>query len=165
MVEAVLTEIENWFQEPSTDANRPKLLSKLAILELCGWLEEWMDDLLREIDQQCLRDSDWLESEVIGKTNGFHYSKHFRPMMCSVLGEHTIREVESDFEAAHQGDFESLRSALGDLWTKRCILAHSNLQPHSAAQASIMGPSWTKNQYRIINRRLGNFRTVLLSKI
>ena len=39
MVAATLQTIDVWFKEPATSNDRPILLSKLAILELCGWLE------------------------------------------------------------------------------------------------------------------------------
>jgi hypothetical protein len=46
MIAETLTNLENWYKEPAGDNERPKLLSKLAVIELCGWLEEWMDETI-----------------------------------------------------------------------------------------------------------------------
>jgi len=165
MVADTLTSIENWFKEPTADNERPKLLSKLALIEFCGWLEEWMDETVRKVNQCTLNDAEWVEEYIIGKTHGFHYSKHFRPMLCGVLGEHSIRGIEGDFEKSHHGDLELICSNLGTLWRLRCNLAHAYLAAHKQAQINIYAPSWTKNQFRLLSGRLDNFRICILDSI
>lgn len=165
MVADTLTGIENWFKEPTGDNERPKLLSKLAVIELCGWLEEWMDEAIRQVNQSTLNDAQWVEDNIIKQTHGFHYNKHFRPMLCGVLGEHSIREIEDSFEQSHRGDLELIRSNLGTLWRLRCNLAHADLAAHQRAQITIYAPSWTKNQYRLISGRLDNYRNCILDRI
>ncbi|MBT9387050.1 hypothetical protein KM176_24635 [Pseudooceanicola sp. CBS1P-1] len=165
MVVDTITGIENWFKEPTSDNERPMLLSKLALIEFCGWLEEWMDESVRQVNQSTLNDADWVEENIIKQTHGFHYNKHFRPMLCSVLGEHSIREIEGSFEQNHQGDLELIRSTLGTLWRLRCNLAHADLAAHQRAQINIYAPSWTKNQYRLLSGRLDNFRNCILNSI
>jgi len=165
MVVDRLTGIENWFKEPTTDNERPKLLSKIALIELCGWLEEWMDDAVRQVNQSTLNDADWVEKNIIKQTHGFHYDKHFRPMLCSVLGEHTIRGIENGFEQRHGGDLELICSTLGILWKLRCDLAHADLAAHQRAQINIHAPSWTKNQYRLLSGRLVNYRNFIVQNL
>jgi 2-iminobutanoate/2-iminopropanoate deaminase len=164
MVSAVITEIENWYREPASDPTRSTLLSKLAIIELCGWLEEWMDEVIRAVDKATLKDAEWT-ARRIDSTFGFHYEKHFRVMLCAILGEHKIREVEKKFESSNVGDLEFIRSTLGGLWVTRCKLTHSDLATHRAAQVTVNAPSWTKNQFRLLSKRLDDFKTCLLSAI
>lgn len=165
MIETTLTDIENWSKDDSVDAVKSKLLSKLAVIELCGWLEEWMDEFIREIDTLTIVDPDWIKANLVDRTNGFHYDKHFRPMICSLIGEHAVRRIEAEFESDGGGDFESLKSTLGDLWKKRCMLAHADMQGHKRQQMTFMGPSWTKNQYKLLNKRLENLKTIARSHV
>lgn len=165
MVADTITSIENWFKEPTSNNERPKLLSKLALFEFCGWLEEWMDETVRQVNQSKLNDTDWVEENIIKNTHGFHFKKHFRPMLCGVLGEHSVRGIEDRFEQSYPGDLELIGSQLGTLWQLRCNLAHANLAAHQRAQITINAPSWTKNQYRLLSGRLENFRSFILQNI
>ena len=165
MVADTLTGIENWFKEPNADNERPKLLSKLALIELCGWLEEWMDESIREINLSTLNDVAWVESNIIKRNHGFRYDKHFRSMLCSVLGEHRIRTFEDIFEQNHPGDLELIRNTLERLWDLRCKLAHADLAAHQRAQVNIFAPSWTKNQYRLLSGRLESFKVSVLENL
>lgn len=163
MVGDTLSVIENWFQEPTGDKDRPMLLSKLAVMEFCGWIEEWMDGLIRDVNNACLRDPEWIEIHVIKNTNGFHYAKHFRPMICRILGEHRVREFEAEFERQNPGALGQIQCDLGYLWTIRCKLAHADVAAHRSAQVTINAPSWTKNQFRVVSKRLDSLRQCLLA--
>jgi len=165
MVSQTLTDIENWYKDPSHDQDRCLLLSKLAIIEYCGWIEEWMDEVIREIDDASIRDSDWTRKKVLESNYGFHYDKHFRPMLRCLLGEHKLRKIEVNYDALKPGDLEFIKSSLGNLWATRCKLAHSDLGAHKAAQVTINAPSWTKNQFRVMSKRLDDFKACLLRGI
>ena len=156
-----ITELENWFKDCGPGALRPKFLSKLALIELCGWLEGWMDSAIREIDAATTKDKNWVD-EVILSTHGFDYSKHFRPMVCRIVGEHSVRIAEANLEISNSGDLEAIKSTLGMLWKRRCDLAHSDMPAHQVAQIQLDAPSWTKNQYRIISRKLEGLKLELI---
>src|SRR3569832_822586 len=98
MVQITLQSLDGWFKETTEPPDRPKLLSKLAILELCGWLEEELDRILLVLENPLLNDERWVRSEVLGGNNGFHYKNHFRKMLCKLLGEPVVRRVERDME-------------------------------------------------------------------
>src|SRR4051794_40502295 len=87
VIEDTLKLLDTWFREPTQGPERPKLLSKLAVLELCGWLEGEFDRMLRAADAACLNDPAWAD-DVINRTTGFHYANHFRPMLTKLLGEY-----------------------------------------------------------------------------
>jgi hypothetical protein len=160
MVSDTLITINNWFQEPSFGNERPKLLSKLATLELCGWLEGWMDDFVLELSRCCLSDDKWVKEAVISKTNGFDYNSHLRPMLCRILGEHLTRLLEIEFDQTNPGDLDQIKSTLGLLWKQRCEFAHGDLISNVAMQSTFNAPSWAQNQYRVLNKRLEALKVV-----
>lgn len=162
MVAATLQELDVWFKEPTTSNDRPKLLSKLAILELCGWLEVEFDRLIRLVEVGRLNDSNWVEKNVIKKTNGFSYDKHWRPMLCKVVGEVFARRVELSMEAAHPPELDQLKALLDQLWKDRCSFAHADMNTHVAAQQTFRAPSWTITQHTCLKDILGRYETAMM---
>jgi len=162
VIENTLALIDVWYNEASTGPERPKLLSKLALLELCGWLETEQDRIMGELDNSCLGDPGWTQNEIVNKTNGFDYNKHFRPMLVKLIGEHLARKLEARVNQKYPGDLERLRSITGDLWTKRCAFAHADLTTNVAQQQTFVAPSWSINQYRIIRKMLLRFEVEAL---
>lgn len=154
MIATTLATIDTWYNEPTAGSDRPKLLSKLALLELCGWLETEQDRIIAALDGSCLGDPAWTHKEVIERTFGFDYGKHFRPMLAKLLGEHLTRRLESQMEQKFPGDLDRLRSSTGDLWLKRCNFAHADMVANVAKQQTFTAPSWSINQHRIISKML-----------
>lgn len=163
MVTLTLNLLQNWFIEPSQGNDRSKLLSKMATIEFCGWLEHWMDDFILELSNLSLRDELWTKSDVILKTSGFEYINHLRPMMCKLIGEHHVRMGERRFEAAHPGDLDQIKSMLGSNWKIRCSFAHSDLVHNIATQVTFNAPSWTINQHRILEKKLENLKIIFVA--
>lgn len=160
-----ITEIENWFKDCGPGALRPKLLSKLAFIEFCGWIEQWMDQAIREICAAKLKDPDWTEANVIHGTNGFHYSKHFRPMVVRMVGEERTRIAEAEFSRLASMSVEDLSSDLGSHWKLRCDLAHDDMPTHQQKQVNVDAPSWTKNRYRILEKNLEILKAEILKVV
>lgn len=161
MITTTLSSLETWFREPTEGNDRPKLLSKLALLELCGWLEIELDRILMECQKLCLNDENWVNKNIIENTNGFHYDKHFRPMVAKVFGEHITRKIEAELEGSHAGELERLRSITGQLWRTRCSFAHADMHANVRRQARFDAPSWSQNQQRIIAKILTNIEAVM----
>lgn len=138
------------------------LLSKLAILELCGWLEVEFDRLIRLVEAGRLNDSDWVEKNVIEKTNGFSYNGHWRPMLCKVVGEVFTRRVEQAMEVAHPTELDQLKSLLGQLWKDRCSFAHADMNTNVAAQQVFNAPSWTISQHTKLRQILSRYETAMM---
>lgn len=156
MISSTLATLETWYNEPTVGPERPKLLSKLAILELCGWLETEQDRIVLVVDAACLRDSAWTQKEVIERTFGFDYGKHFRPMLVRVLGEHLMRQLEGRLDEKYPGDLDLLKTSTGDLWTKRCNFAHEDMGSNIAKQQRFDAPSWSINRHRILSKALAH---------
>jgi hypothetical protein len=163
VVDATLRTLDAWFNDPSQGNDRPKLLSKLAVLELCGWLEGQFDRLALVVESGRLNDPQWVTESVISKTSGFTYTEHWRPMLVRLVGEVFARRIESRMEALHPGELEQFKSILGTLWRKRCDFAHADMAANVAAQQSFLAPSWTLNQHRIVTKILGHYEQVMLN--
>ncbi len=163
MVTSILNDLDAWFQEPATSNDRPKLLSKLAILELCGWLEVEFDRLILVVELGRLNDSAWVKKKVIPHSNGFTYDKHWRPMLCMVVGEVFARRVESAMDAAHPTELDQLKPLLEDLWKYRCSFAHADITTNVATQQIFNAPSWTINQHARLKVILGNYEKAMLT--
>jgi len=162
MIANTLATLDTWYSEPTVGPERPKLLSKLALLELCGWLETEQDRILFAINSVCLKDRTWVEKEVVAKTFGFDYAKHFRPMMVRVIGEHLMRKLESEVDLKHPGDIDQIKSSTGDLWIKRCNFAHEDIVANIAKQQRFDAPSWSINRYRTLSKAFIRFEVEAL---
>ena len=160
MVENTLTLLENWFKEPATDNERSKLLSKIALIELCGWIEAEFDDLILKAQNVVLKDEAWVRINVLNCTFGFHYAKHFRPMLTEIIGEVFVRRVENEMTSKHGAQFDGLKSSLGTLWDKRCDLAHGYMAV-PGRMLTVDSPAWVKNQFLRIRKSLTLYESVI----
>lgn len=163
MVDATLQQLDSWFNEPNQDGDRPKLLSKLATLELCGWIEGEFDRLAMLAESGRLNDPDWVKKTIISKTSGFQYENHWRPMLARLVGEVFARRVESQMEAVFPGDLDRLKSLLGTLWKIRCDFAHADMTAHIAAQQTFQAPSWSLSQHKLVKALLSKYEQSMLS--
>ena len=94
MVAATLKQLDEWYNELSAQSgDRPQLLSKLALLELCGWIEGEFDRLILKAEGGRLSDQKWLTKDVVDKTNGFTYSNHLRKMFPTFLVNYSYNEL------------------------------------------------------------------------
>jgi hypothetical protein len=103
-------------------------LSKLAILELCGWIELSMDDIIRMYSRRKLRDPNnilFVENEVIGRNFGFVYSRNFRSMLIRALGLADLERIERKIDATTRARLEAHLNALASV---RNNLAHTYLR-------------------------------------
>jgi hypothetical protein len=124
-------------------ASEPKkalLLSKLAILELCGWIEESMDTIVRRTMSIHVREQpnrEHIDKKVIRRTFGFEYQDHFRRMLMMVVGVSGMERIESRMD---QEAKTRLESTLHNLKVLRDREAHSHV---TGATQSIDAPSVT----------------------
>jgi hypothetical protein len=161
MADAILKQLDSWYRDPSQGGDRPKLLSKLATIELCGWIEGEFDRLINEAQKITINDSDWVKKNVVDSTYGFSYDEHFRKMLCRLFGEFLVRKIESSYENATQGNLDRLKSELGTLWKIRCSFAHADMAANIAAQQQFQAPSWSLNRYKIIRKLISEYEVCL----
>ncbi len=98
--------------------------SKLAVLELCGWIEMSIDDCIIKTANRILSDqtSKKVIEDRIKRTYGFEYENHFRSLIMALIGIHGFEKVEKKISPAIITNF---KSELGSLKVSRNTLAHT----------------------------------------
>lgn len=162
-IQRTLRELDAWYNDMHGDGNRPKLISKLAILELCGWLEHRMDEVVHEVGSRVGVDLDWARDNVIKDNHGFSYNEHLRRMLCKIVGQFAVDHIEWTFEASSPGTLDRLKSLLGTLWKKRGLLAHTHSGADAFKQETIDAPSWSIDQQKKLADLLDRFELSIVS--
>jgi hypothetical protein len=119
--------------------------SKLAILELCGWIEESMDDMVRRCATKHLKDQsnrDFCEKEIIRKNYGFDYHANFRAMLIRLMGLVAVEQLEKKVD---QKISASMTATLSSLKTLRNAEAHTHLK---GTTRILNAPSVTVGQFQ-----------------
>lgn len=139
-----LKEIEVLFDTNSRSAKKGLFFSKLAILELCGWIEESMDDMILRTANAKLNEKENIDfvKEYIVKTYGFEYDKHFRIMLIKLIGIINLERLEGMLDA---GKFQKMVAALKSLKKVRDAQAHTHL---TITTKILDAPSVTKNKFK-----------------
>jgi len=141
-----LIQIENLYTK-STSTQHAMFYSKLAVLELCGWIEESMDEILRSLARRHLKDPSNLqlvENSIIRRTYGFEYNKHFRSMLMQVLGIISLERLEHKLDPVK---FQLMESTLETLKACRDIQAHTHLR---GSTRRLDAPSVTKSRFIVV---------------
>lgn len=128
--------------------NRKALFySKLAILELCGYIEESMDDMIQSLAKRHLKEKnnlDYIDDPVIKRTYGFDYNSDFRNMLIQLIGVINIEKLENNVDATK---FHTMKSTLGSLKQCRDLQAHTHIK---GTTQRIDSPSLTQNRFQKI---------------
>lgn len=136
-----------------------KFLSKLALLETCGWIEEAMDDLwdtCMEYKIKSETDKEYIR-EKIKRNYGFGYNEHFRKILTHILGLWNIGKLEKRLDPAK---FVRLTSALSDLKARRDSAAHTHIQVGTTQ--NFAGPSSIRNLLTNVCEGLADIEQVLV---
>jgi len=130
----------NCLYDSTTDVKHQEIYSKIALLELCGWLEMAFDEIVLSYTTSKLTDNNnikYLNKVIVHRVNSFEYSK-FREMLIQIVGIINVEKLEKLF------DVERLESELGDgssgLVKNRNTLAHTT---SAGVMRSIDAPSIT----------------------
>lgn len=133
--------------------------SKLAILELCGWIEITMDDIILNYSNKKLLVSSnkTLVEKNVKRLYSFDYDK-FRDLATDLVGLVRVEKLETKLDLT--GSLQILRTTLGNLKTKRDSLAHTHSQK-TQITARIYAPSDIKNDFLKIYSCLQEFQREL----
>lgn len=134
--------------------------SKLAVLELCGWIEESMDDvILRCASRHLAEDSNRkkIREDVVKRTYGFEYENHFRKMLIQLVGLIEVERIESSVDQVKK---DQLKATLGALKASRDGEAHTHLK---GVTRTINAPSVTLNQFELVADGLLEYDRVIRS--
>ena len=122
-----------------------QFFSKLAILELCGWIEESMDDVILRCARKHLSEAanrNYCEKEVVKRTYGFDYHHNFRFMLIRLLGLIAVEKIEQRIDVTVHGN---MTAALSTLKQQRDSEAHTHLK---GVTRTINAPSLTITQFQ-----------------
>lgn len=117
--------------------------SKLSILELCGWIEMSMDDIVMRHCNRKVRlpiNHKFIEKDVVGRTYGFDYDKHFRSMLIRLVGVITTEDIERNIDVTVKTLFTAELTSLKSI---RNSLAHT----YAKSFPSIDAPSRTQARF------------------
>ena len=132
--------------------------SKLAILELCGWIEESMDDIVLRCAMRHLKvpgNRNYCKKEFVQRTYGFEYHKNFRFMLVRLLGLVNVEYIEARVNQTKQA---AMIAALSALTTQRNVEAHTHVK---GTTRHINAPSVTLAQFQPLYNGLKEFDRVI----
>lgn len=135
------------------------LMSKLAVLELCGWIEESIDEIALRYGRRLLRkpvSRVYLEKKIVKPVYGFEYELHFKKVIIGLLGVVLFEQVESKVDQAKRAKLEA---TLSNLKQQRDRQAHTHLQGTPAINA----PSATIADFKVVYEGLKEFETIIRS--
>ena len=138
-------------EEPYNDVHDPlkkEFISKMAILELCGWIEESQDEIINKYIERNIdpgQQKNW-KGQIVGKNYSFEYD-NFRGMMIRVIGISRVIKLEAKISAQAQQDLKTIWS---NLKKSRNELAHTYLK----RMTKIDSPSITKSKVNDIHESL-----------
>lgn len=134
-----------------TKSTRPLLTfmyAKLVIIEVGGWVELSMDDLVNRAGRslKVTNNIKHLEKDIIRKNSGFDYDINFRPMMMRVIGLPALEKLEGKLDIAK---FTKMKAELELLKKARNAVAHTYVKQFSGG-ATIDAPSVTLVRFNAI---------------
>lgn len=142
----------------TAEPDEAERFAKLAIIELCGWIEEAMDEIVRKCCQRHLKiqtNIDYCNREILERTYGFDYQTNFRYMLVRLVGLVGVERIENEVDPAKH---HVLKSTLGNLRIVRNRVAHTHLR---GATATLDAPSLTiRNFDRVYEGLLDFYRTM-----
>ncbi|MDP9837711.1 hypothetical protein J2T09_002468 [Neorhizobium huautlense] len=143
------------------DNKKATYYSKLAILELCGWIEISMDGIVLThcTKKVKLPSNIKLVENNVKRTYGFDYEQHFRKMLIHLIGIPACEKIERTVDV---GAKAKLEAQLSSLKTMRDRLAHTYIKGTPQAN-SIDAPSVTKARLADIYDGLKAFQKALNS--
>ena len=155
-IENLLADLELYYSSHAIP--RSTHYSKLAVIELCGWIEESFDKIAKRCIKSKLKTQTFnqiFDNSTIGGNHGFTYKKHFRKMMISTIGIVNTEKLVMDLTSS--GELSVMESTLNILKLERDRAAHTTA---AGTTVTYQAPSITKQQltrlYPII-RKISSF--------
>lgn len=156
-IKKILNDLDSRFRKESS-AKNSLYFSKLAVLELCGWIEESMDDVILRSANRILKDPanlKFVRDEIIKRNYGFDYRQHFRRMLIQLAGVANVERIEL---LVDPGKKAALISTLATLKTIRDAEAHTHLKVFARR---IDAPSVTLSRFPPVYDGLKDYEATL----
>ncbi len=142
-----------------------KYYSKLAILEVCGWIEQSIDTMVHDCMTNHIQEAKNVEQFVylVLNTSSFEYEhsfrNHFRDILLNLLGLINLEKMERILD---QNKFIQMKSSLGSLKQLRDSHAHTFI-PGTTAQFT--APSSTKAHFENVYQGLRDINNYLETSV
>ncbi len=151
-----INELDKLYNQ-TTNPNLQKYYSKLALLELCGWIEQSMDDIILKCAKRCLRNDQhirFIENEV-RRNYSFDYDMNFRKLLIQIIGLMNFEKLENNVKTV---SLTTLKPNLDSIKPLRNSHAHTHLQN---CTATFNAPSVTKRYFLNIFDALKDYEQTL----
>ena len=118
--------------------------SKLAILEVCGWIEESIDNIVNGCANKKLTETKNVKfiEDIVNHSYSFEYERHFRNLLVQVFGIINVEKIESSLDGVK---FDLMKSSLGTLKKYRDTHAHTYTK---GVTTTIYAPSSTESHFK-----------------
>jgi hypothetical protein len=141
----------------ATGLFQPQYYSKFAVLEVSGWVEESVDQILRDCAKLVTTDKrnaiDF--GKRLKKCNGFSYDGHVRECLICLVG---LAGADLFERTMPTEKLNALRSGLNTIYEVRCGLAHTHVVSGSQ---TIDAPSKSAERLRNIVDALQSMESTL----
>ncbi len=140
-IKKLLEDLDNYHN--STSHPRSTHYAKLAVMELCSWIEESFD----KVAERCVKDKIRtivyrdIMNNIVNKNYSFKYNTNFRKMMLQTIG--IIRMEQLEISLNSTGEKLVLDAVLNNLITERNRAAHTTT---AGTMVTYQAPSVTINQ-------------------
>lgn len=127
-IKSTLIELDKLYHNASSQ-KKTIYFSKLAVIELCGWIEETLDDIIIKHGNRNLKainNKVYCRDKIVSPNYGFQYNKNIRPMLINLLGLIQLEKFETELEKRAQ--ITLLKNSLGNLKRARNEAAHTHLK-------------------------------------
>ena len=141
--------------------NNTEYFSKLAIIELCGWIEDSFDDLAKQYAKKNLKDAKNIKyfDGRIKKIHGFDYMENIRPLLIMLVGLRKFETIENKLNKNYEMD--KLKATLERLAKKRNEAAHSHIYDENNVIRSFDAPSKIYSDWKDVYDILKKIETEL----
>lgn len=109
----------------SSDPYMPQLLSKLAVMEFCGWIEESIDNILYDYLDNHLIDNNGkrIIKGFVKKVYGFSFEENIYKIFAIVVGANNWENIYDSLSTIDKNNFKSIVNTYSSI---RNGAAHSN---------------------------------------
>ena len=148
-IKSTLEELDKLYNQASSQ-KKAIYFSKLALMELCGWIEESFDDIVIRHANRNLKESNnrtYCKDSIVKPNYGFEYKKNIRPMLISLIGLIELEKLETELEKSAQ--ITLLKGYLGNIKDSRNSAAHTHLKG-------------VTRRYNAPSRTIGDFNRISL---
>lgn len=142
-----LQELDKLYNDASSQ-KKAIYFSKLALIELCGWIEETVDDIVIRHAYRNLKENsnkEDYENTTVKNTYGFDYKRNIRPLLLNLIGLIGVEKIERKLEDT--GQITLLKGYLGSIKVSRNQAAHTHLK---GITRTYNAPSRTINDFQRI---------------